>query len=90
MSSALVTTMPVSTGSSEDHFESVSVVIPVINEVRVLEEAVDLLFESAGQDVHELIIIVCSKTTTASLETCERLSEKYHGRVGLPPNLRTD
>jgi glycosyltransferase involved in cell wall biosynthesis len=65
----------------EGGFESASVVLPVINEVRLLYQTIDTIFEYAGESIREVIIIVCHKTTAESLSACKELGERYAGQI---------
>ena len=69
----------------EGGFESASVVLPVINEVRSLYQTIDTVFEHAGESILEVIIIVCHKTTAEVLSACNELREKYAGRIRIIP-----
>ena len=62
-------------------FESASVVLPVINEVRSLYLAIETIFEDAEESIREVIIVVCHKTTTESLSVCNELRERYAGQI---------
>ena len=62
-------------------FESASVVLPVINEVRSLRDTIDILFESGRDSILEVIIVVCHKTTEESLAACADLQKRYSGQV---------
>ena len=57
-------------------FESVTIVLPVINETYSLVETVNSILETSKQDVRELLIIVCDKTTRESMATIESLSAR--------------
>jgi glycosyltransferase involved in cell wall biosynthesis len=61
-------------------FESMSVVVPVINEVHSLIDTVNTIVQVARGPLHRIIIVVCEKTTPESLRACERLREA-HGEV---------
>ena len=62
-------------------FESASVVLPVINEVRSLQQTVDILFEYTEESIREVIIVVCDKTTSESLFVCNELRKRYTGKI---------
>ena len=65
----------------EGRFESLSVVLPVINEVKSLYQTIDVIFEYAGETIREVIIVVCNKTTTESLAACNELGKRHAGHV---------
>lgn len=62
-------------------FESASIVIPVTNEVMALREIVDTVLEAIRNDMQEIIIVVCDRTTSESLSACELLKAKYPGSI---------
>src|SRR5580698_7501036 len=57
-------------------FESVTIVLPVVNETYSLVETVNSILETSKQDVRELLIIVCDKTTPESMATIKSLSAR--------------
>jgi uncharacterized protein (TIRG00374 family) len=61
------TDMAVSVYPPTAAFESVSIILPVINETVSLRQTVDSIMESSPSDVREFIIVVCKKTTPQSL-----------------------
>lgn len=65
----------------ESSFESLSVVVPLINEVKSLCKTIDTIFELTGENIQEVIIVVCHKTTEKSLAAGNELARKYSGRV---------
>ena len=66
-------------------FESASVVLPVINEVRSLTQTVETIFKYAGESILEVMIIVCHKTSAESLSAGNELRGKYAGRIRIIP-----
>ncbi len=50
--------------------------MPVVNETYSLVETVNSILETSKQDVRELLIIVCDKTTRESMATIESLSAR--------------
>jgi glycosyltransferase involved in cell wall biosynthesis len=53
-------------------FTSATILLPVINETTSLTETVGTVREECGDDVREYLLIVCGKTTPASIAICER------------------
>ncbi len=51
-------------------FESVTVLLPVINETLSLKKTIEIIEESSSVAVKEYVMIVCQKTTKESLEIC--------------------
>jgi glycosyltransferase involved in cell wall biosynthesis len=56
-----------------DRFESVSIILPVINETTSLEETVKIILRDAKDRVKELLIVVCKRTTPESMEVVNQL-----------------
>ncbi len=65
----------------EGCFESLSVVIPVINEVKSLHQTIDAIFEYAGENIREVIIVICNKTTTESQSASIEIGKRYAGQI---------
>jgi glycosyltransferase involved in cell wall biosynthesis len=57
-------------------FESVTVVLPVVNETYSLVETVDSILKTSKSELRELLIVVCDRTTPESLATIKSLSER--------------
>ena len=53
---------------------AVTIVLPVVNETYSLVETVNSILVTSKQDVRELLIIVCDKTTPESMATIKSLS----------------
>lgn len=63
-------------------FESVSVILPVINETQSLETTVDVIETTCDQhDLREYIAVVCEKTTPESLAVLRELGEQLGGKL---------
>jgi glycosyltransferase involved in cell wall biosynthesis len=56
--------------------ESVTVLLPVINETVSLKQTVDILLRDARADIKELLIIVCKKTTPESMAVIAQLQKE--------------
>ncbi len=61
---------------SEPRFESLSVILPVMNETTSLLSTVEQLVGGLGTDLGELIVVWSPRTTGASREAIERLGDK--------------
>jgi hypothetical protein len=62
-----------------DRLESVSVILPVVNETTSLEQTVGIILRDVPRElIRELLIVVCRKTTAASMQTIGDL----HRRLG--------
>lgn len=62
--------------SSADAFESVTILLPVMNETRSLEETVATILTDAKDHIKEILIVVCKRTTPEAIATVERLQEE--------------
>ncbi len=63
-----------------DIFESVSVILPVINESISLRQTVDIVLRDIKDRVKELIIVICKRTTPESMAVIKEL----RGELGEP------
>jgi glycosyltransferase involved in cell wall biosynthesis len=73
--------MVLSTYPATAAFESVSIVLPVINETVSLRQTVDTILERSRSDVSEFIIVVCKKTTPQSLAVIDRIAAELGSLV---------
>lgn len=64
-----------------DAFTGVSVIITVVNETESLDQTIRMLHESSNEDIREVLIVVCEKTTPESLARCEAAKEVFGDRV---------
>jgi len=64
-------------------FESVSVILPVMDETVSLTKTVDTILSGAAPDVVEFIIVVCDRTKPESLQTAAELLKRLPGRVSV-------
>lgn len=60
-----------------DRFDSVSVILPVLNETTSLVRTVEIILEGAADRIKELLIVVCGKTTPEAMATVESLREEF-------------
>lgn len=56
-------------------------VIPVVTETDSLDETARILKETSDQDIAEVLVVVCDRTTTESLERCEALRAQFGDRL---------
>lgn len=67
-----------SNNAQVDRLESVSVILPVINETTSLEQTVRIILRDVPRElIRELLIVVCQKTTAASMETIVDLQRRF-------------
>jgi hypothetical protein len=62
-------------------FESVTVLLPVVNETISLRQTVDIVLRDARSDIIELLIVVCKKTTPEALAVVSQLQDELGGLV---------
>ncbi len=60
---------------------NVSVILPVIDETTSLSQTVEILLGENGEQIGEILIIACKKTTGPALETCQVLERQYPNLV---------
>jgi glycosyltransferase involved in cell wall biosynthesis len=58
----------------------VSVIVPVLDETTALERTVDVVLEQNAADVHELLVVVCLRTSAESM-ACARALQQRHPQV---------
>ncbi len=64
-----------------EQFESVSVVLPVLNETTLLAKTVEVILRDGNDRVKEFLIVVCGKTTPEAMAAVQRLREELQDRV---------
>jgi glycosyltransferase involved in cell wall biosynthesis len=63
-----------------DRFESVSIILPVMNETVSLEETVNIILRDVKERVREFLIVVCDRTTPEAMAVVDRLA-RTHGAL---------
>ena len=58
-------------------FQSLSIILPVINETISLERTVEIVLRDARQAIVEILIVICNKTTPQALAIINKLVESY-------------
>ncbi len=58
-----------------DRFESATVILPVMNETTSLDETVQILLRDVRDDMKEILIVVCKRTTPESMSVIKQLQE---------------
>ena len=58
-------------------FQSLSIILPVINETISLERTVEIVLRDARDSIAEIIIVICAKTTPEAREVIDSLSVRY-------------
>ncbi|MGC9221578.1 MAG: glycosyltransferase [Solirubrobacteraceae bacterium] len=62
-------------------FETVSVILPVMDETFSLTQTVDIILADASEWVCEFIVVVCERTTPQAMTTVEDLRERLGDRL---------
>jgi hypothetical protein len=65
---------------SQESFESVTIVLPVINETHSLKKTVEILLAECAQEISQFVIVVCKKTTPESLAICQQFKDSDPAR----------
>lgn len=64
-----------------DAFSGVTVLLPAVTETDSVAETGRILQKTSDADINEVIVVVCDKTTPASLARCEALREVFADRL---------
>jgi len=64
-------------------FESLTAVLPTLNETTSLEHTVDCLVRDLRDDLVQIVVIVCERTTPEALATAEAAVERYPDLVSI-------
>jgi len=59
----------------------VSVVIPVLDEEQSLHTTIDAVLAHSAADIHELLVVVCSRTSAAVRRLLDTIQSQHPGRV---------
>ena len=62
-------------------FESVSVILPVLDETDSLRETVETILRDCDPDIREFLVVVCARTTPQSLAVCDALKARLGDRM---------
>lgn len=59
-------------------FENLSIILPAMDETYSLSQTVDIIMETCKrEDLAEIIIVVCARSTEACIKTAEEIADKY-------------
>jgi hypothetical protein len=65
-----------------DHFESATIVLPVVNETTSLKQTVDIILRDVQRtDIAELLIVTCKKTTDEARDVVAQLQKELGNLV---------
>lgn len=66
----------------QEKFESLSIILPAMDETYSLMQTVDTIMETCRrEDLEEIIIVVCNKSTEQCIKTAEEIGKKYGLRI---------
>ena len=72
-----------------ERFESATIVLPVVNETTSLKQTVDIILRDVKrEDIRELLVVTCKKTTGGSVHLHGKLTRRSFSRSSggfLPP-----
>jgi len=54
-----------------------------MNETSSLDKTIETILIDCHEDILEFLVVVCGKTSSASLEACEKLRQKYGRRINV-------
>ena len=66
---------------SKTVFTFATVIMPVINEVTSLIETIDIILDRSDENINEIVLVVCQKTTKQSLSACHLLKSRHTDKV---------
>lgn len=74
---------------STPEFSGVTLILPVVTETDSLDETVRIVRENSDDDIAEVVVVVCERTTDDSLVRCKALDGQFGHRLrihhqGLP------
>jgi len=64
----------------KNSFQSVSVILPVINETVSLTQTIETIERDCASSVSQYLIVICGKTTAESLTLCKAYAERQPSR----------
>jgi hypothetical protein len=60
-------------------FTGVTAVIPVVTETESLQQTVDLIMKSSGEEIGQIILVICDATTPESRSVCDEIKQNLGG-----------
>ena len=70
--------------NKESVFKNVTILLPAMDETYSLQETVDIIISTcAYEDIAEFIILLCDRTSKATIEVAENLVKDYEGKVSI-------
>lgn len=66
----------------ENKFTALSVILPAMDETYSLMQTVDtIMMTCRREDLSEIIIVVCDRSTPGCIQTAEKIEKKYGGQI---------
>jgi hypothetical protein len=62
-----------------EEFTTATLIVPVVTETDSLKQTIDTVMSTTGEDVSQILLVVCPKTTAASLAECKRTVDELGG-----------
>jgi len=67
-----------------ERFESATIILPVVTETTSLQRTVDIILrEVKGEDLKEVLIVVCERTTAEAMAVIEKLQQELDGLMAV-------
>ena len=76
------------TSTESASFESVSIFLPVMDEVESLKQTVETIEADCGSDVKEYLITVCEFTKPEAITACEEIAQRLADRARIVHQTR--
>jgi hypothetical protein len=67
--------------SFPEEFSGVTIILPVVTETDSLDETAQILQTTSDDDIAEVLVVVCERTTPESLERCKALERQFGDRL---------
>ncbi len=66
-----------------ERFSGATIILPVVTETESLDETVRMLRETSDDDIAEVLVVVCDRTTPESMVRCKALEDEFGDRYRL-------
>ena len=64
-----------------EEFRGLSIILPVVTETDSLDETARILRTTIDDDIAEVLVVVCDRTTAESMERCRGLEKEFGDRL---------
>ncbi len=65
----------------QGEFTGVTVILPAVTETASIDETADILKKTSDADIAQVLVVVCDRTTSETMERCEALRSWFGDRV---------